>query len=86
QIGTHIEPQGMDKRKQKLTGFVLSHLLTGFICRPHFIAYDINSIDEPVLGFLRNIFSMPVYVWTLHSLSDAEDALTRYEGAIFEKE
>lgn len=63
-------PQAFEGTLSRITAFLLSHLLTNFLARPHFIAYHKGQVPFPVrlcqkLGALRA-------VWTLRDTDYAD--------------
>lgn len=56
-------PQAFEGTLSRITAFLLSHLLTNFLARPHFIAYHKGQVPFPVrlcqkLGALRAVWTL----------------------------
>lgn len=71
----------------RISGFLLSNLLTNFLARPDFIAYALNYRNNPSLTLCRKLLSAPVAVWTPRGDRERKLAsdLGWYSAFIFEK-
>lgn len=67
-----------DFRKEEHTGlgwfadFAMTHLLTGFLTRPDFIAYNHEHRDRLSLRLTRKVWGVREVSWTLRSREDME--------------
>jgi len=62
-----------------LNAFLLSNLLTNFICRPHFIAY--NSADRGVGFYVPKLLGAMSVMWTVN-VEEEQSQLQKTEDAI----
>ncbi|MBP5159670.1 MAG: glycerophosphodiester phosphodiesterase [Lachnospiraceae bacterium] len=63
-------------------GFMLSHLLTNVIARPHFVAY--NKEKHSILAKLCDKLGAMRFVWTVRGEDDHKDLEKRNDAMIFE--
>lgn len=63
--------------------FMIRHLLTNFLCRPHFISYDKDGVGRPVARRLRKE-GCAVLAWTIHSKAEQEQTAAFADTIIFE--
>ncbi|MGH6866410.1 MAG: glycerophosphodiester phosphodiesterase family protein [Methyloceanibacter sp.] len=64
--------------------FAMRHLLTSAFARPHFIAYDIEALPAAAPLVARNLFGLPLLVWTVRTASQRERAMRYADAMIFE--
>lgn len=64
--------------------FARTHLLSAPIARPHFIAYNLQSLPAPAPWILRRMFGRPMIVWTVKSQEEAARARTLADSIVFE--
>lgn len=62
----------------------LRNCLDAGAASPHFIAYEVAALDNPVIGFARNVANMPIFTWTVRSASDRANAARYADAMIFE--
>lgn len=62
----------------------MGYLLTGFVARPHFIAYA--AADLPALApmFAKKLLRLPLLAWTIHNHAERQRALRFADQIIFE--
>lgn len=68
-----------------LADFVMTHLLTSFLTRPDFIAYDWHSRKEPSLLISRKLWGVQEVSWTVRDRETMEDCEADGSLIIFEK-
>lgn len=51
---------------------------------PDFIAYEVAALDNPVIGFARDVANMPIFTWTVRSADDRAKAARHADVMIFE--
>ncbi len=73
------------REKHRFLNFAIENLLTNFLGRPDFIAYQYRDLPRPVVTYLRAFFQTPVAVWTLTTDRELKMAERDYEMQIFEK-
>lgn len=56
----------------RIADFAMTHLLTGFLTSPDFIAYDCHSRREPSLRLARRIWGVREVCWTIRNKSEME--------------
>lgn len=64
--------------------YIMRHLLTNFITKPDFIAYDCRAGHSFSLQLCRYLFRCPAYAWTIKSRRELEKARKLFDGYIFE--
>jgi len=64
--------------------FVMRYLLSAFIARPHFIAYDINDLPAFAPTIWRHILKRPLLTWTVRSDENRKRAEKWADAIIFE--
>ena len=63
---------------------VVRHLLTNFLGRPDFIAYDIRDKEALSKNICRKFFKCPSVAWTVRSPGQLEQSRPYYDYFIFE--
>ncbi len=74
----------LSKEIKPMQAFLLKHLLLNRFSRPHFIAYDFSHSRTPSLWLNRLLFRPLLIAWTIRNQKDLDEALKRYDTAIFE--
>jgi glycerophosphoryl diester phosphodiesterase len=64
--------------------FKLRHLLSAFIARPQFIAYDIRALPALAPVATRTLFGWPLLTWTVRSKAERRTARKWADAMIFE--
>ncbi len=62
---------------------MLKHLCTNFVCRPHFISYEMEGCCMPVVQRMRKI-GLPLLVWTVRSEENKKRIMENADAVIFE--
>lgn len=65
--------------------FFVQHLLTNFLGRPDFISYKLKDLPNPSVSICRQVFKIPVAVWTLRTPKALDMGISGYDMQIFEK-
>lgn len=63
---------------------IIRHLLTNFLTRPDFIAYDLRDKEAISKNICRFFFGCPSYAWTVKSKQQLEKCRGYYDSFIFE--
>jgi hypothetical protein len=74
-----------EKGMSPLADFIGRNLMTNFLTRPHFEAYDFHLRRNPSLRAARRVWGMQEVSWTLRSLEDYQAAKADGCLCIFEK-
>ena len=64
--------------------FVMRHLLSAFIARPHFIAYDIDGLPACAPFIWRHVLKRPLLTWPVRCEADRQRAEKLADAIIFE--
>lgn len=64
--------------------FVARHLLTNFLTKPDFIAYDIRDKEAVSKNLCRKLFGCPSAAWTVRSKEQLKKIRPYYDSFIFE--
>ena len=64
--------------------FIMRHLLSAFIAKPHFVAYDIEALPAPGPRVWRQILRRPLLTWTVRTTAQRERAARLADAMIFE--
>lgn len=64
--------------------FIMRHLLSTFIARPHFIAYDIDGLPACAPYIWRRILKRPLLTWVVRCEADRQRAEKWADAMIFE--
>ncbi len=64
--------------------FAMRHLLSAFIARAHFIAYDLDGLPAFAPNIWRRAFNLPLLAWTVRSEVDRQRAEKWADAIIFE--
>jgi len=64
--------------------FAMRHLLSGFIAKPHFIAYDIEALPAPAPRVWRDVLRRPLLTWTVRTDAQRQRAKRWADAMIFE--
>ncbi|MPN46457.1 hypothetical protein SDC9_194043 [bioreactor metagenome] len=62
---------------------MLKHLCTNFVCRPHFISYEMEGYCMPVVQRMRKN-GLPLLIWTVRSKENKERIMKNADAVIFE--
>lgn len=74
-----------DEKYRKPIYFLLQCLLTNFLCRPSFVAYDHRDHKSFGLFVTKRLFGATTFAWTIKSKEDEKAALAHgFDGVIFE--
>lgn len=65
--------------------FTMRHLLTAFIVRPHFVAYDIEAMPMLAPSIWRTVLRRPLLAWTVSTEENKARARQMADAMIFEK-
>lgn len=69
----------------RFRNFLLGALLTNFLCRPNFIAYQNEDGNRFAVKLLGGVFGAPRFAWTVRSEQEAFSARKRgFDSIIFE--
>lgn len=74
---------GLVTHVPKILLFLVRHLLTDFLCRPNFISYGKETIDTPVVQFLRKR-GIPILAWTIDTPNQAQKVAPSSDTIIFQ--
>ncbi len=79
----------LNKRKMKeqsaIKNYVLSAMLTNFLSRPNFIAYDMNYPKTLAIFVTTKLFGAPKCVWTVEKNDDYVKYLSEKKYPIFDR-
>ena len=64
--------------------YYMRHLLSAFIAKPHFIAYDIEALPSLAPWIWRKLLRRPLLTWTVRSSAEVQRALRQADAMIFE--
>ena len=64
--------------------FSMRHLLSGFIAKPHFVAYDIEALPAAAPWVWRKIIQRPLLTWTVRTKAQRARAAKWADAMIFE--
>ncbi|MDO4293197.1 MAG: glycerophosphodiester phosphodiesterase [Eubacteriales bacterium] len=64
--------------------FVMRHLLTNFLTRPDFIAYDCRAMHAVSKTICRNLFGCPLVAWTVKCQAQLDACRKHFDYFIFE--
>ena len=74
-----------NKEVSPFVGKLLTNLLTNFLARPHFIAYQHTDANVFAFRLCRFLFRTPTFAWTVRSPEQEKDArCSRFNAVIFE--
>ena len=65
--------------------FIMRHLLSAFIAKPHFVAYDIEALSAPGPRVWRQVVRRPLLTWTVRTKVQRERAARLADAMIFEE-
>ena len=65
--------------------FVVKHLLANFLGRPDFISYKLSDLPAANVWILKNLFHIPIAVWTLRTPKMLSRGKQHFDIQIFEK-
>lgn len=63
--------------------WVVCHLMTNMMCRPNFINYEQNGVENRVIRRLRKN-GTPIFAWTIRTDVEARDARPFVDALVFE--
>ncbi len=79
----------LNKRKMKeqsaIKNYVLAAMLTNFLARPNFIAYDMNYPNTLAIFVTTKLFGAPKCVWTVDKNDDYVKYLSEKKYPIFDR-
>lgn len=64
--------------------FYMRHLLSAFIAKPHFVAYDIEALPSAAPSVWRKVLGRPLLTWTIRSNEHRRRAACVADAMIFE--
>lgn len=64
--------------------FAMRHLLSAFIAKPHFIAYDVRALPALAPLAARRSFGWPLLTWTVRTAAERANAARWADAIIFE--
>jgi glycerophosphoryl diester phosphodiesterase len=74
-----------EKKYRTPTHFLLSVLVLNVVCRPHFVAFNIEHSGNAALKLTRRVFGAPTLAWTVRSEAQEKKASAEgFETTIFE--
>lgn len=59
-------------------------MLSGFLTRPDFIAYDCRCKDQALLRIIRKMTGVTTVLWTVKGKDSVNSLLKVYDAVIFE--
>jgi glycerophosphoryl diester phosphodiesterase len=63
----------------------MRHLLTSVFARPHFVAYDIQSLPAIAPLLAKFVAGVPLLAWTVRTEAELARALRYADAPIFEE-
>ncbi|MFZ2537852.1 MAG: glycerophosphodiester phosphodiesterase family protein [Oscillospiraceae bacterium] len=85
QLSQKMKTVGGNNFKNKLLGFILTNLLTNFITRPTFIAYNYKDVSNLSVKLCKNLFKTPIFAWTLKGAKIQKNVEGNFFAYIFEQ-
>ena len=82
QLAEHPNPQA--KGKMFIATRIMQYLLTNFITRPNFIAYNHHNRHNLSRMLCHRLFKNPAIAWTIRSKQELEDNCKYFDYFIFE--
>ena len=73
-----------DGERGKAVYHVMRHLLTNFLTKPDFIAYDCRAMHAVSKNICRNLFGCPSVAWTVKCQAQLDACRKYYDYFIFE--
>lgn len=64
--------------------FMLTHLLLNFASRPDFISYNCKYESNPSLNICKNLFGVPIAMWTVRNEEQYEELSQKYNMIVFD--
>ena len=64
--------------------FMLTHLLLNFLSRPDFISYNCKYESNPSLNICKNLFVIPIAMWTVRNQEEYEELIKSYNIIVFD--
>ncbi len=64
--------------------FYMRHLLSAFIAKPHFVAYDIGALPSVATWIWRRVLKRPLLTWTIRDDAQKQLASREADAMIFE--
>lgn len=64
--------------------FVMRHLLTNFLTRPDFVAYDCRAMNAVSKTICRTLFGCPAVAWTVKCQAQLDACRNKFDYFIFE--
>ncbi len=72
------------KKKFSLMYFFVTYLLTNFLCKPDFVAYDHEYADNISRRICRKLYKNLSVAWTIRSQNELDEAQNEFDLFIFE--
>ena len=69
-----------EEKYRSITYFLLEILALNVVCRPHFVAFNIEHSKNAALRLVRRIFGAHTLAWTVRS--EAQEAVAEKEGFV----
>lgn len=64
--------------------FVATHLLYNFYCKPDYVAYDINNMNNLSFRIISKLYKSECVAWTVKSKKELDQAHRYYQTFIFD--
>lgn len=64
--------------------FMLTHLLLNFLSRPDFISYNCKYESNPSLNICKNLFGIPIAMWTVRNEEQYNEIIQSYNMIVFD--
>jgi glycerophosphoryl diester phosphodiesterase len=84
QLVTSLNKQGI-KEQSFLKNYILAAMLTNFLSRPNFIAYDMHFPNTLAIFMTTKLFGAPKCVWTVNKNDDYVKYLADKKYPIFDR-
>ena len=69
-----------EEKYRSITYFLLEILALNVVCRPHFVAFNIEHSKNAALRLTRRVFGAPTLAWTVRS--EAQETVAEQEGFV----
>jgi glycerophosphoryl diester phosphodiesterase len=69
-----------EKKYRTVTHFLLEVLALNVVCRPNFVAFNIEHSNNAALRLVRRLFGVPTLAWTVKT--EAQEKLAEKEGFV----
>lgn len=82
QLSTNFNKDHIDG--SKTIEFMLTHLLLNFVSRPDFISYNYKYDSNPSLKLCKNLFDVPIAIWTIKNQEQYDEFSPKYNMIVFD--